>query len=89
MSLNLLPETIDFTMNHLGKEVVVMAEVFYSPPVTANPYKASCPTDLTGKVEVTYLKVVDWEGNERKDVPVPDSVIIRELEVQREMGDLL
>lgn len=88
-SLNLNPDTVDFTMNYLGREVVVIAEVLYIPPTTKDIFQASCPTDLSGELEVLYLKVMDWEGKEIKDVVVPDSVIIRELEIQREMGDLI
>ncbi len=73
----------------VGTVVGVYADVSIKTPLASNAHTASCRDDLEYSVEVDDLLIVNWEG---KDVTeemcnlIPDSVFLREYELQHEEG---
>ncbi len=68
-----------------GAYYTVEAEVDYIPPIVSEKHLADCPTDLTGEFDVLDCRVFDSQGKDVTAVVyVPDSVLLRELEIQQE-----
>lgn len=75
-----------FTYKHPdGHTYVVEAEVAYHPSLDFNKHTAASREDLQDELIVEDILVLDEQGNAvTEEVAVPDSVLVRELELQCE-----